>query len=335
MRTRISTELIDKYLRHECTKEEEEVILRWYASFDDAVNPVESMALKEQEDLRLKMLEKVRMKAGYANLPQKKKKSGAYTLSVALSAAALVFVVLLAGFYFFPGLRPFEKAVNASLSPKLVFTNTSQTLKRCVLPDGSSIWLKPSSTLHYLSQSGDKYREVSLDGECFFDVVHDVSRPFIVRTGELHTRVLGTSFNVKAYDSTIPAEVSVVSGKVLVYLPGKKAETVRGLVLLPKQKAVYSTASHTLAEEKVTEGDLKIWARKSVAFDNAPLPQVISVLNKKFNVDISANDEELQLYTLKADFSGQSLPVILEMISRSLDVNYQITGDNKIIINKN
>jgi ferric-dicitrate binding protein FerR (iron transport regulator) len=175
-------------------------------------------------------------------------------------------------------------------------------------------------------------RKVQMQGEAFFEVSPDPKRPFIIYSGNVITRVWGTSFRIRAYEN-IPFEVSVLTGKVSVQLQTRKDSE---LILLPQQTATYITASDLLKKgiEKKTSA-MSIWHKETMTFDNEPIREVIKVLNAQFKVNISTADEKLLDYVLKADFNDQSLPSILEMLRKSLNVENEISDDGIILYTNN
>lgn len=335
MRTKISPELIEKYLRNECSSEELELLLDWYASFEDDQDPVDMLPKIQQRELKERMLQHIRSNLKYKQLPSEKKPERAvrylyYSLATIAAAVIVVFSIV---HYLLPGAGSSGPEKTLSVA-EISFSNESGKLKNYILPDGSSVWLKPYTKIRYVHTLGSKYREVNLTGECFFDVKRDELHPFVIHTGELWTEVLGTSFNVKAYNNMSSAEVSVVTGKVRVYIPKKGLSETKGVILLPAQKALYTRGSKDIVQVKETSQDLRIWEKRNIFFENDPLPTVVKALNIKFKVNIEVRDPEVNNYTLKADFTGQNLPEILEMISKSLDVSYEIT-EEKILIKNN
>ncbi|RYZ94255.1 MAG: hypothetical protein EOP47_28175, partial [Sphingobacteriaceae bacterium] len=113
-----------------------------------------------------------------------------------------------------------------------------------VLTDGTKIWLNGGSKLKYPNTFRGDRREVSVEGEAFFDVTHDADKPFIVRSGEISTQVLGTSFNVKAYADEHLLKVNVVSGKVGVLPSGNSGIDFKTIFLTPDQGVVYNKHDH-------------------------------------------------------------------------------------------
>ncbi|KAA8486666.1 FecR family protein [Arcticibacter tournemirensis] len=335
MRTKISSELLEKYLRNECSSEELKLLLDWYASFEDDLDPVDMLPQIQQKELKERMLQHIRSNLKYKQFASEKKPDTAkrnlyYSLAALAAAIIVVFSIV---HYFLPKSGSSKSEIVLS-ADKTSFSNESGKLKHCTLPDGSDVWLKPKAKISYTHVPQSKFREVNLTGECFFDVKRDVLHPFIIRTGELRTKVLGTSFNVKAYNSMRSAEVSVVTGKVYVYISKNGFSERKGIILLPAQKAVYTQGHKDIIQVKEDSPDLRIWEKRNIFFENKPIPQVVKALNAKFNVNIEVIDPEINDYTLKADFTGQNLPEILEMISKSLDVNYEIT-EERIFIKSN
>lgn len=332
MGMKISSELIDKYLNDTCTPREREIVHEWYSSFENETEPLSYLSEAQQQELNQRMISQIdrniSLQEGY------NRKRPAYIRYSAIGMAATLLIVL--GLFFFRSPQPDaqKKTGMPAATALVVVHNSSSILKRQLMPDGTVIWLKPNSRITYAENfSVHKFRQVSLSGEAFFDVKRDTLRPFVIKTGNINTQVLGTSFNIKAYANSDKAEVSVITGKVLVYLDKsshKKGKTA--LYLLPNQKAVYSKTTTELQKEK--DFTLKIWEKDNFSFNDTPIPEVVRILEKHFSIKIQITDPEIDKYTLKADFNHQNLPNILELLSKSMDVSYQISG-SQIQISKN
>lgn len=313
-RMKISPELINKYLNRECSSEEEQAVQDWYDSFDRKTEPVELLNDDERDSIRKRILQNIRSGIGTNEEEVKKRGFGSslyYT--VALIAACLVIAFSALNHLF---LR--DMAVKGIET--VIITNNTNLLKNHILPDGSSLWLKPETTIRYTLPFVNKYRKISMKGETFFDVKRDTLHPFIIHTDEFDTRVLGTSFSIRA-DGKEASRLSVVSGKVFVYTPQKEGKQPKGLYVLPKQKVVYKESMKLLEKSNGTEAALRIWDRKSFVFDNAPVIDVLEVLRTNFNVKVGVSNPSLKGLTLKADFTGLSLPVILDLMNKSLNIN--------------
>ncbi|WP_407425760.1 FecR family protein [Arcticibacter sp.] len=311
---KISPELINKYLNRECTPEEERVVQDWYDSFDKEEEPAELLNEEKRDSIRKRILENVRSEIGRNEDPVAVRGSGRrFYYTAALVAASLVIAISALNHIFL-------KDSGSKIIENVVITNNSNILKNHILPDGSSLWLEPETTIRYTLPFVNKYRKVSMKGETFFDVKRDTLHPFIIHTEEFDTRVLGTSFSIRA-NGKEASRLSVVSGKVFVYTPHKKGSQPEGVYVLPKQKVVYKESKKQLEKSNGTEATLRIWERKSFVFNNTPVSEVLDVLRTNFDVKVTMNNAPVDQLTLNADFTGLSLPVILDLMNKSLNIN--------------
>jgi len=241
-----------------------------------------------------------------------------------LSGVAAVILVALSVTFF-------EKSNVSTSAEQVTVRNLSGSMYKVTLSDSSTVWLSPNSKLQYPKSFSGNDRQVSMDGEAFFEVSEDPKHPFIVSSGEVITKVLGTSFRVRAYQNSKSTEVSVVTGKVAVSILEKNLPEV---TILPSYKVTYQKDSDLLEknlEEK--SSSMRMWEKTTMSFENVLVSEVIDALNQKFDVRIGTKDEEIREYVLNADFTDQSLPAILEILERSLDITYTI-DDKKIQLNK-
>ncbi len=212
--------------------------------------------------------------------------------------------------------------------------NSSRLLENHILPDGSSLWLEPQAIISYRNPFGTKNREITLKGKSFFEIKHDINHPFIIHTKDFDTRVLGTSFTINSSEKG-SAKLSVISGKVFVYVPLRNGKASKGVIVLPKQKVIYTPTQNQLEKSKETDPELRIWDKKSFVFDNVPVTEVLSALKANFGVQIKVNPTEIDHLTLNADFTGLNLPVILKLMNKSLNVNFGFCDETIIIENRN
>jgi len=320
---KISPELINKYLNRECSPEEERLVQDWYDSFDKQKEPAELLNVDERDSIRKRILENVRFDISRNEEEvQNVGTSRRLHYTIALVAASLIIA--------FSALNHvFLKDSRKSSIETVIITNNTNLLKNHILPDGSSLWLKPETTIRYTLPFVNKYRKISMKGETFFDVKRDTLHPFIIHTEEFDTRVLGTSFSIRA-NGKEASRLSVVSGKVFVYTPQKEGSQPEGFYVLPKQKVVYKESRKQLEKSNGTEAALRIWDRKSFVFNNAPVIDVLDVLRTNFDVKVMVSNSSVKGLTLKADFTGLSLPVILDLMNKSLNINLGFEGETII-----
>ncbi len=321
--------LIQKYLNGDCTPEEVSAVHEWYNSFEKDQNPIDILSSVQQEQLKQRLLTSIRTNIISIDTPSKqftgrKNRSGVLIYSLSGIAAMLILTI---GFVFFNT----NYLINTKLpvAGSILVVNKTKSIHRLLLSDGSIAWLNPNSKLKYPKMFTTGKREIKMDGEIFFEVTPDAKRPFIIYSRNVITRVWGTSFRIRAYQN-LPVEVSVVTGKVSLRLQQKEDYEI---MLLPNQKATYLKNINSLKTEESVDSVMGMWQKASMSFDNEPLEDVIKVLNNQFKVHISSRDEKLLKYVLNADFTGQNLPSILEMLEKSLDVEYEM-NNQEILLNK-
>lgn len=320
--------LIKKYLKGNCNPEEIAAIHEWYNSFETEQDPADFITSQQQKELKFRLLTNIKRNVASLELKStqtNKRKTVSRTLYLLSGVAAML--ILTIGVFFYV-----QKKSSFSDLGDVHVVNMTKAIQKLVLSDGSIVWLNPKSKVIYPHNFTSTLRKVQMQGEAFFEVSPDPKRPFIIYSGNVITRVWGTSFRIRAYEN-IPFELSVLTGKVSVQLQTRKDSE---LILLPQQTATYLTASDLLKKgiEKKTSA-MSIWHKETMTFDNEPIREVIKVLNAQFKVNISTADEKLLDYVLKADFNDQSLPSILEMLRKSLNVENEISDDGIILYTNN
>jgi ferric-dicitrate binding protein FerR (iron transport regulator) len=242
------------------------------------------------------------------------------------AVAAMIFFTVGVGGYFFLSQN---KSVFRPGTDTIAIVNKTRQIRKHVFPDGSEAWLNPGTRITYAKDDfKDDSREVSLEGEAFFEVTHDPSRPFFVHGESVQVKVLGTSFNVRANRGEAEYEVSVVTGKVSV-----TADKGREVMLLPRQQAVFKVGTGELISEEVPEVAEKapLWQPVSLAFTDAKLGEVVKRLEEKFDVKIRLDNPDLENCRVKATFDQSRLSEILEMTMQIVDASYQMQNGEIVI----
>jgi ferric-dicitrate binding protein FerR (iron transport regulator) len=221
--------------------------------------------------------------------------------------------------------------------PKAIHTNNGRKSISFELVDGSKITLEPGSELRYGNEFGDEKREVFLSGEAFFEVKKDSQRPFLIYTGKLVTKVVGTSFRIKAYEQDDNISVSVRTGKVTVYRQNSKIGNSRSLsteiVLIPNQKAVFEKDQEliikTLVETPVSINETS--QNTSLAFEETKISDVFSRLEGIYGIKIDFDKEVFSKCSVTAHFNNESLYQKLDIICEIVRAKYEII-DGEIMI---
>lgn len=201
---------------------------------------------------------------------------------------------------------------------------TAQHTQQVILPDGTVVDLNFGSQLTYPESFNSDFRQVKLTGEAFFDVTRNEEQPFIIETEQLSIKVLGTSFNVKAYKNTSDSEVIVSSGKVRV--DAKQADY--NVVLNAGDAASYSSVSNKLATRKVFTPNYKAWKTKEIEFDNTPLLEVLKTIENSYHIKIELSEAlDINNKEFNGTFSKYSLEHVLDAVCTSFNLKYNKQGD--------
>ncbi len=203
-------------------------------------------------------------------------------------------------------------------------------------PDGSTAQLGKNSRLSYSKSFSGRQREVFLSGEAFFKVTKDPARPFLVYANELVTKVLGTSFGVKAFDKGQEVQVSVRTGRVSVYehqATGHADPETTGIVLVPNQQAVYrreeGRLSRTLVENPAVVTENK--GTQSPSFNETPVSHIFKIIERTYGVDIVYDEEVLQTCLLTTTLGDESLHEKLAIVCKGIGASYKVV-DAQIVI---
>lgn len=321
-RNSISSELLDKYLDGTCTPEELEVVEKWYQSFEHATDIDQVFPDTKTESYSRSVFEKIRSQIKLKESAHKQSWTVHLLRQWYLYAAASIILGIGLSFFFrdSPIQAKHEQTQVVENTIKYLENKTDQILFR-ELPDHSKVWLNPGSRVSYTHNYGNKIREITLEGEAFFDVRRNTAKPFIIHTGKMTTEVLGTSFNVQAKKDSKHFEVSVVSGTVAVSGPEGKR------IISAKQQVQFDCVSGTLNDMKRTSiAPFQIWEPVTINFDWVPVKDVTSVLEQMFAVHVEFENEAIKNCFLRADFTNLRLPVIMELLCQSIGATYTINN---------
>lgn len=198
------------------------------------------------------------------------------------------------------------------------------------LSDGTQIYLNTGSVLKYPKTFEGHYREVYLEGEAFFDVAKDKNHPFIIHTPKMNTQVIGTSFNIQAYDNQKNEEVAVVTGKVAV----KSLETNQKVFITPGQKISLEKDKNIMQQHKIDIAKISTWRNNSFYFDNMVLSEVIATLSRNYNIQIELKNNALQNLKINAGFEKLTSEEVITLLCNIIDATYSKENSTYIINSK-
>lgn len=329
----ITNDLLTRYINGKCDEEEVELVEKWYAALEGTPSSTDF-----NQKAHLNKIRKA-IELGESDREGNETITGKFLTSTGIGQmifryAAAAVVVLVAGLAYYL-MKTESETVATSFISQVKVNNESARILRRSLPDGSTVWLSPGATLIYPNDFGSGDRNVLIEGEVFFDVARDEMHPFVVRSGSMVTRVLGTSFNVKANKNQNNFEVAVVTGKVEVSALDRKGNGQK-VLLLPREKVTYRAKEGDLVASKLPEKQTVIesWQPVSLTFEDEKLDEVVKRLEQKFGMKISLENPDLKNCKLRAVFEQQRLAEILDMATQMLETTYEMKG-NEIILKGN
>lgn len=312
-------QLLKKYQSGKCSKEERDIIENWFASINlkEDVTEEELFAISQRLRDRIgKRIDVSEQRVSASILP----KTSRIKL-VLRYAAVFVIGVMTVGVTLFM-LSDLPKEKNLTIS---------HPQDKLTLPDGSIVILKNDSRLDYPDEFPDSLREVRLYGEAFFEIAKDTDRPFVILTSNLITRVLGTSFNIRAYEHEDSREVEVITGKVLVSVEKGNGE-LEEVVLRPAQKIIYNQKEKSITGVlDLSETEPPSDQEQVLHFIEEDLESIVEKLNRHHQANIELANHHLKDCRITADLTQEPLEICLEIISRSINAVYY-NEENKIII---
>lgn len=195
------------------------------------------------------------------------------------------------------------------------------------LKDSSTVMLFPGSSLDVPSDFNNRDRKVTLKGRAFFEVAHNKQKPFLVRSGELTTTVLGTSFEVNSANANNISSITLRTGKVGISHAGK--EVAR---LVPNQRISYNTRINQFKIEEVDAAYAMMWVEGELSYDLVPLTAICQDMERWYNVKITIKNPELLDKKITTSFKDLPVNKVLDMLSVTTGLTYTVKG-NQITIN--
>lgn len=253
---------------------------------------------------------------------EKNKPTNPFRLWYAGIAASVVFALLIFILHSFFIHQP----------PKLITVESGMLQKKITLPDGSSVMLNTNTTLQYPEKFEGSEREIRLSsGEAFFEVAKDTKHPFIVRTKDTRTEVVGTSFNIRTMASK-RTEVIVITGAVS-FNSGSLDEKEKVILNAGTAGTYHNDGERIERHDKINPNSIA-WATRHLEFRDAPVKEVLETLESYFNVSIQTSDSNILSCRFRGSFKDASLTEIFEVMAFSLDLTISEQGKTFAISGK-
>lgn len=317
-------ELLERYARDGCSPQQERFLHEWYdnigGDLEDELPAEKATIVEEKLWAALK-----------PNVPRR----GGWTFMLRAAIITLPLLMLaLIGYYFQRGAAaPIPSFLNthfgASKAQISRYYNEGKSEREITLVDGSVITLHPETELIVRKNFNHHWREVELKGEAFFHVKRDPSRPFFVYAGEVVTKVLGTSFIIRAYENDKDVTIAVKTGKVSVYANRPHGKNKNRLmepevILTPNQQVTYHREKEIVSKELVPKPEIILPNSNlfRMKFENAQVGEIFAVLEENYGVEIRYDKELLKNCRLTTSMSEEGLYERIEIICKAIGASY-------------
>lgn len=306
--------LLGRYLNGEANETENAIVNAWYKSYESNEHLI---CIDEVENENSKRLVRTRLRTEIQ--PVKRidfKRINRYGI------AASILICCTLGFLYYN-----QSHKTTSLPSYSGISTGIGRIKKITLPDHSVIWINAATKIRVPAEFSGKSREVYLDeGEAFFNVTKNPNRPFIVHSGKINIRVLGTSFNVRSYPTITEQKVQVATGLVQV----SHKDKVLGL-LRPGQQLSYNTLNG-LSKIDSLNTDRMAWNNGNVYMDQISFNELALIVYNNYGLHLKAGSKQVNAYRFTLKLShNQPVESILKAISMIHNTHYRKEGKDIII----
>lgn len=320
------TSLLQKHLDNRCDREELQILMDWLRSADSETFDIAGRQFWKRLDTEYpseertgeldRELDRIFEKAG--------KSRGRLFPRRLVTGGIAAACIIVSGFSWF------ATRSTAVGEGEPVFTEISTPygdILKHILPDGSEMFLNCGSRAVYGSDFGRSSRRITIEGECWFDVTPDPSKPFVVETAGACVEVLGTSFNVKAYPREECLDVTVSTGKVMVNIGSMDMQ----LRLMPDEQLSVDLKTGELSKKTIDGAIASMWKDGILTFEAEPLANVIEVINRRYDCRIVIREIGKD-HTITGKLDSGTVGEVLDLICFTTGLKFTIDNDGVIYL---
>jgi transmembrane sensor len=324
-------DLLLRYVNGTASPEEKALVDHWYELLYD--NKLPALKQDELHSIEQEMWAHIEIKG---NIERTGRRKGLYYLAAAAMAAGLIITTWVL-FNTTPKSFTYEKSRQQNKLTESI--NNTAAPQRIVLNDGSYVILQPASKIAW-SQFDSTKREIHLEGEAFFQVSKDRARPFYVYTNELVTKVLGTSFDVRAFPNDNTIKVLVHTGKVTVYQrrkDGREQEMAKSnaTIITPNQQVLFNRKQLNIVRSISAQPQvIAVSNNKSneqTTFTDAPASTVFMAIQKAYGISVVFDEELMSHCSFTGVFTNETFFERISLVCKAIEATYE-QADGQVII---
>lgn len=313
------TILFEKYLRGEATSEEIEELINIIGTENKFDKLLENELMNADsiidEESKKRIFGKVQ-----GEISQKSTISLTINWRKAMQWAAIFLLPILSALIVYY----FTQNPQKNYHPTIITAQNGEKAE-VVLPDGSKVWINSGSSLTYDKSFDRKERSVYLQGEAYFEVSKNKKSPFIVNTNSIEVQALGTSFNVRSYETDSLATAILLEGKVKVSASGHEA------ILTENQRATFDKKKLVLLADRVEGLNFVEWKNGNIYFSNQTYDEIARTLSRIYNVEIQIASEQLRPMRFSGTLGSSGIKSALDILSMTSPMYYDMK-DTTIIL---
>ncbi len=308
----MDTRLIIRYLEGHLEREREKELFEWLHASEHNM----SLFRELEEEWKAKHIPSVESLAMLHNLrkamerdmPQRRRISSRLWWISAAAAVAVVAGLFAFDFAGLSGRDEEDKQIFAVEAPMGAHSKIS-------LPDGTQVWLNAGSVLSYDSDFNRNTRNINLNGEAYFEVKHDAEKPFCVNVDGCSFTVLGTKFNINAYEADSMVQTVLIEGS-LRFDSGMSHD-----VMLPGEMISWNPSEKVCHKEKVNASQYRSWINGVILYDSITLPALLKRLSREYNISISLETDKFNDKSFRVSYTnGESVDSILSALCQILPI---------------
>ena len=307
-------ETLYKFFDGKASRAEKEAVRTWLES-----SPENEQELFREREFFDAMILSGSMKA--AGMEKKSRPFYRTALLEAIKIAAVFAITVACGTYFYKSeIRKIGEAMNTITVPAGQRANLT-------LPDGTNVWLNARTKMRYPAAFTGNKREITLDGEAYFEVTHNVDKPFVVQTNKCNVEVLGTKFNVEAYGDSEDFCTSLMEGAVRV---SDKEEPLESIVLTPNHQV--SLINGHLQSKPIADFDPFRWKEGLICFKNMNFKELMARFEKCYGIHIIIENPKLTDYVCSGKFRiSDGIDKALRILQKDAKYTFERNKDESVV----
>lgn len=293
--------------------------------FNDLKEEWENLELKSSISDRSRVLNKVKARIEAEEKQDVKVARNLFNSSWYRIAASVIVLISISAISWYQIQNPFS--IINTLGYEVSACDAGDQ-KEILLSDGSQIFLNGDSRVKYKKNLAGDERNVYLQGEAFFDVARNEQKPFVIGLKKAEVKVLGTSFNVKAYPEDEKMETSVLTGKVAFKrTEGFLNRNQESMYLVPGEKGVVDRSNKSIDKLHVNNKLDVAWMNKDLHFENTSLLEITRTLYRMYGVNFKFMDGSLKDLKITANFENEKLEEVIKILEMTSEFSYKMENN--------